>query len=51
MAKFICPKCMAVHFESKHGRCPKCNLNPPRVYDFSNSDEYLKRVSGKRKFP
>jgi hypothetical protein len=34
---------MAVHFDSKHGRCPKCNLGPSRVYDFSNSDEYLKR--------
>ncbi|MFC1682720.1 hypothetical protein ACFL0G_00740 [Candidatus Zixiibacteriota bacterium] len=43
MTKLICPKCMAVHYESKHGRCPKCDLGPPRVHDFSNSDDYLKR--------
>lgn len=42
MAKLICPKCMQVHHESIHGRCPKCNLGPPRVYEWSNSDEYLK---------
>jgi 4-hydroxyphenylpyruvate dioxygenase-like putative hemolysin len=34
---------MAAHHESIHGRCPKCNLAPPRVYDFANSDDYLKR--------
>jgi 4-hydroxyphenylpyruvate dioxygenase-like putative hemolysin len=43
MAKLICSRCMAVHHESIHGRCPKCNLGPPRVYDFTNSDDYLKR--------
>jgi 4-hydroxyphenylpyruvate dioxygenase-like putative hemolysin len=43
MAKLVCPRCMTVHHESIHGRCPKCNLAPPRVYDFTNSDDYLKR--------
>ena len=43
MAKLICSRCMAVHRESRHGRCPKCNLGPSRVYDFTNSDDYLKR--------
>ena len=43
MAKFICSKCMKVFDESMNGRCPDCHAEPPFVYEFKNSDEYLKR--------
>jgi 4-hydroxyphenylpyruvate dioxygenase-like putative hemolysin len=43
MAKLICPRCMRVFNKSKNGNCPECNLNPSNVYEFRNSDEYLKK--------
>jgi 4-hydroxyphenylpyruvate dioxygenase-like putative hemolysin len=43
MAKLICSKCMKVYEESKSGRCPQCNSSSPHVYEFRNSDEYLKK--------
>jgi hypothetical protein len=43
MSKLICAKCMKVYEGSKNGRCPHCNLSPPHVYEFRNSDEYLKK--------
>ncbi len=42
MGKFICSKCMKVFHEPKHGKCPHCHQGPPEVYDFKNSDDYLK---------
>jgi len=43
MVKLICSKCMRVFDESKSDRCPNCHAEPPYVYEFKNSDEYLKR--------
>jgi hypothetical protein len=43
MSKLICSKCTKVFEESKNGRCPECQSGPPYVYEFKNSDEYLKR--------
>lgn len=42
MSKLVCSKCMKVYDGSKNGRCPHCGSGPPRVYEFRNSDEYLK---------
>jgi 4-hydroxyphenylpyruvate dioxygenase-like putative hemolysin len=42
MAKLVCSKCMKVYDGSKDGRCPYCGLSAPHVYEFRNSDEYLK---------
>ena len=33
---------MKVYDEPKDGRCPYCGSGAPRVYEFRNSDEYLK---------
>jgi len=33
---------MKVYTESKDGNCPKCGLGEHNVYEFSNSDEYLR---------
>jgi 4-hydroxyphenylpyruvate dioxygenase-like putative hemolysin len=53
MAKLICSKCMKVYDESKEGKCPCCGAGPPHVYEFKNSDDYLKeqirRVLDERK--
>jgi hypothetical protein len=43
MSKLICSKCMKVYEGSKSGRCPNCNSSSPQVYEFRNSDEYLKK--------
>jgi 4-hydroxyphenylpyruvate dioxygenase-like putative hemolysin len=45
MSKLICSKCMKVYEGSKSGRCPQCNSSSPYVYEFRNSDEYLKKES------
>lgn len=42
MGKLICSKCMKVFDKSDHGKCPMCHHGPPHVYDFKNSDDYLK---------
>jgi 4-hydroxyphenylpyruvate dioxygenase-like putative hemolysin len=42
MGKFVCSKCMKVFDEAKHGKGPQCGHGPPHVYDFKNSDNYLK---------
>ncbi len=42
MGKLICSKCMKVFDQSDHGKCPRCHHGPPHVYDFKNSDDYLK---------
>lgn len=42
MSKIICSKCMKV-LESEAGYCPQCSAGPPHVYEFKNSDDYLKK--------
>jgi hypothetical protein len=42
MGKFICSKCMKVFDKPEDGKCPHCHSGPPHVYDFKNSDEFLK---------
>ncbi len=42
MPKLVCSKCMKVYDGSENGRCPHCGSGPPQVYEFRNSDEYLK---------
>jgi hypothetical protein len=42
MGKLICSKCMKVFDKHEHGRCPHCHAGSPYVYDFKNSDEFLK---------
>jgi hypothetical protein len=44
MAKLICPKCKKVFdLASSGGACPVCRREQPGVYDFANSDEFLKK--------
>lgn len=42
MGKLICSKCMRVFERAEQGKCPRCHHGPPHVYDFENSDDYLK---------
>jgi 4-hydroxyphenylpyruvate dioxygenase-like putative hemolysin len=42
MPRYICSKCLRVFEEPSHGVCPDCHQGPPHVYDFKNSDDYLK---------
>jgi hypothetical protein len=42
MGKLICSKCMRVFERAEQGKCPRCHHGPPHVYDFKNSDDYLK---------
>jgi 4-hydroxyphenylpyruvate dioxygenase-like putative hemolysin len=42
MARYICSKCLRVFEEPSHGQCPNCHQGPPHVYDFKNSDDFLK---------
>jgi 4-hydroxyphenylpyruvate dioxygenase-like putative hemolysin len=43
MSKLICSKCKKVYDRSKNGKCPHCKSSSPTVYEFRNSDEYLKK--------
>jgi len=46
MAQLICSKCMKVHtVEGK--KCPECGAGPPVVYNFRNSDDFLKKETAK----
>ncbi|MCK4444306.1 MAG: hypothetical protein KAW09_07165, partial [Thermoplasmata archaeon] len=40
----VCSNCMKVFDESKDGNCPKCGLGEHNVYEFSNSDDYLREM-------
>ena len=42
MSQVVCSQCMEVT-ESVDSTCPLCGRGPPHVYDFRNSDNYLKR--------
>jgi hypothetical protein len=44
MAKLICPKCKKVFdLAAAGGVCPACKRQQPGVYDFANSDEFLRK--------
>lgn len=43
MGKLICGNCKKV-YETSEKECPHCHLGGHRVYDFTNSDEYLKEM-------
>ncbi len=42
MTKVVCQTCKEVYEASKDGTCPNCGSSALRIYDFKNSDEYLK---------
>jgi len=42
MTKLICGNCHKVYESSKDGKCPKCEGKSNQIYEFSNSDDYLK---------
>jgi 4-hydroxyphenylpyruvate dioxygenase-like putative hemolysin len=42
MGKLICSKCMKVFDQVHQEKCPRCHHGPPHIYDFKNSDDYLK---------
>jgi 4-hydroxyphenylpyruvate dioxygenase-like putative hemolysin len=40
--KLICPRCRKVYDSSKEGNCPHCGLHSSELYDFKNSEDFLK---------
>jgi 4-hydroxyphenylpyruvate dioxygenase-like putative hemolysin len=40
--KLICPRCRKVYDSSKEGNCPNCGLHSSHLYDFKNSEDFLK---------
>ena len=38
----VCQGCEQVFTDIKEKKCPKCGTTSPQVYDFKNSDEFLK---------
>jgi hypothetical protein len=42
MAKLICKNCKLVFDDSNGDACPKCRMKTPHIYDFQNSDTFLK---------
>lgn len=46
MAQLICSKCMKVH-TAEGKKCPECGAGPPVVYNFRNSDDFLKKETAK----
>ena len=43
MTKVICSKCMSVHDNEGGLNCPNCHAHNKYLYDFSNSDTYLRK--------
>lgn len=43
MTKLICPNCQKVMDTGNTTTCPVCGKNPPRTYDYSNSDTFLEK--------
>lgn len=43
MAKLICKKCMKVHEIKEENLCPSCHASKEYVYNFKNSDTFLKK--------
>jgi hypothetical protein len=43
MAQLICAKCMTVHDTSKDESCPTCHASKEYLYNFKNSDTFLKK--------
>jgi 4-hydroxyphenylpyruvate dioxygenase-like putative hemolysin len=42
LSKLVCANCSAVFDEPKDNNCPNCGLGGHNVYEFSNSDDYLR---------
>lgn len=42
MPKIICSRCKVV-YDTHEAKCPSCGLEHPHVYNFENSDDYLKK--------
>jgi 4-hydroxyphenylpyruvate dioxygenase-like putative hemolysin len=42
MSKLVCQNCREVFDEPVDGNCPKCGLADHNVYEFSNSDDFLR---------
>jgi 4-hydroxyphenylpyruvate dioxygenase-like putative hemolysin len=53
MAKLICKNCKKVFDDSIGDECPQCHIHAPHIYNFQNSDDFLKnevpRVMEERK--
>lgn len=43
MKKIVCGNCKAV-YKTEEEKCPVCNMKGQNVYNFKNSDEYLKEI-------
>ncbi|MFO8077479.1 MAG: hypothetical protein R6U21_02390 [Thermoplasmatota archaeon] len=43
MAKIICAKCMTVHQIDEAEKCPSCHASKEYMYNFKNSDTFLKK--------
>lgn len=43
MTKLICAKCMKVHDSTDSTNCPHCQASDEFMYDFKNSDTFLKK--------
>lgn len=43
MAKIICAKCMRVHQIEEDEKCPTCHASKNHLYNFKNSDTFLKK--------
>jgi len=43
MPKVICAKCMKVHDSTDSTNCPHCHASDEYLYDFQNSDTFLKK--------
>ncbi len=43
MSQLICAKCMKVHNIPIDDTCPSCHASQEYLYDFKNSDEFLKK--------
>lgn len=49
MNKIICSRCQKVLDVESGNKCPVCSISPPFVYNFRNSDDYLKSIIPKIK--
>ena len=43
MSKLICSKCKEVYEVKSQDKCPACNAGPRHLFEFRNSDRYLKK--------
>jgi 4-hydroxyphenylpyruvate dioxygenase-like putative hemolysin len=47
MPLLVCSNCRKVYRVAKEVDCPGCGLEYPNIYDFSNSDRFLKRETSR----